>query len=67
MLPLQDIEAATGRLCHSLNDTARMLSIGRRTLDRLVASGKIKTIRVCGHPKITTAELQRFLAACEVA
>lgn len=48
----------------SKEEAARELGVGRTTLNLLIASGDIRTIRCQdgGHPKIPAAEIHRFIA-----
>ena len=42
-------------------DVAKKLSVSRRTLDRWIADGKIKAVRINGLPRITESELKKFI------
>ena len=47
----------------SRTEAARLLGIGRTTLDRLVAEGAITTVRIGRRALVHRAEVERFAAA----
>ena len=50
-------------VAHSVEDVARCLSVCRRTVDREIAAGRLKAITIARRVLVTTAELDRYLAA----
>lgn len=55
-------------LCLTLDQVAARLSVSRTTVDRIVASGQLRPIRVGsgrGHPRVTERELAAYLGALE--
>lgn len=49
------------KLCYTLTDASRLLSISLRTLQRRIASGDVRVTHVLGMPRITREELERLL------
>ena len=51
----------TGALLHSINDTARLLGIGRSTLFSLIANSRIRTVKIGRRTLVSDCEVKRFL------
>lgn len=49
------------RLAYSLAETARLLSVSKRTVERLLASGTLAAVTIGGHRRIPRSELYRLL------
>lgn len=49
------------QLAYGPDDAARLCSIGRSTLYRLIQSGEIRTVKVGARTLIPASELRRFL------
>ena len=45
---------------YTINETIKILKISRITLWRYIKQGKIKTIDLCGNPRITQDEIDRL-------
>lgn len=50
-------------VAHSVEDVARSLSVCRRTVDREITAGRLKSITIARRVLVTAAELERYLAA----
>ena len=50
----------------SLGEAAAWLSLSRRSIERLVASGRIKVAKFARSTRVSIAELRRFAESCEV-
>ena len=50
------------RLAYTINDSARLLSVSRSTIYKLIMLNKLKAIRVCGRRLITRASIEDLLA-----
>jgi excisionase family DNA binding protein len=51
---------------YSVAQAAKLLHIGRDTLHKLIAQGKIGVIKISKHKKISHSELERFIAESSV-
>jgi len=51
---------------YSVAQAAKLLGIGRDTLHKLIAQGKIGVIKISKQNKISHSELERFIAECSV-
>ncbi len=51
---------------YSVAHAAKLLGLGRDTLHKLIAQGKIGVIKISKRNKISHAELERFIAVCSV-
>jgi len=51
---------------YSVAQAAKLLGIGRDTLHKLIAQGKIGVIKISKQKKISHSELERFIAECSV-
>lgn len=45
----------------TLNQVAEMLQVSRRTVDRIVAEGKLRTFPVGRHPRVRPSDLDAYL------
>ena len=48
-------------ICVRVNDTARMIGVGRTKLYELISSGELETIKIGKATRITTASLHRLV------
>lgn len=49
----------------TLDQVADRLQVSRRTVDRIVAEGYLRPVRVGRHPRVTERELLAYLGALE--
>jgi excisionase family DNA binding protein len=56
---------ADSRRAYTINETARILSVSRSTIHKLINNKSLKTIRVCGHPRITRASVEDLLGGAQ--
>jgi excisionase family DNA binding protein len=47
----------------TLDQVAERLQVSRRTINRLVAQGRIRTIKVGQQPRVTEREFEAFIAS----
>ena len=47
----------------TLDQVAEQLQVSRRTVNRLVAAGRIRVIRIGRQPRVTERELDAYLAS----
>jgi excisionase family DNA binding protein len=47
---------------HNLDETAEALRVSRRTVERLIASGQIRPVRIGRRVVVTVKELDAYLA-----
>ena len=61
---MRRLQEASLPLVLTKKEAARQLGVKRTSLDALIASGQIKVLRYAedGHPRITSAEVLRFIA-----
>ena len=64
--PQGDLRASTGKLLHRINDACDMLGVGRTTLYRLIAEGKLRTVKVYGSSRVTDESLRSFAASLTI-
>jgi len=56
------LDVSDPRRAYTVNDTARILSISRSTIYKLIKLKSLKTIRLCGRRLITRASVEDLLA-----
>ena len=56
---------ADPRRVYTINETARILSVSRSTIHKLINNKSLKTIRLCGHPRITRASIEDLLGGAQ--
>ncbi|MCJ2037610.1 helix-turn-helix domain-containing protein [Methylobacterium sp. E-041] len=59
----EDLRAPDGKLLHRINDTCDMLGVGRTTLYRLIAEGKLVTVKVYGSSRVTDESIRAFMTS----
>lgn len=47
----------------TLNEVAEHLTVSRRTVERLISAGRIRVVRVGRRVRVTTRELEAFIAS----
>ena len=61
--PQGDLRASTAKLFHRVNETCDMLAIGRTTLYRLIAEGKLTAVKLGDGTRITDDSIRTFAAS----
>lgn len=47
----------------TLDQVAEHCHVSKRTIERLVKAGRIRTVRIANRPLVTSRELEAFIAA----
>lgn len=50
---------------YGIGETSKKLRLSRTTIYRLISAGKLKTVDLCGAPRITGASISDFLATAK--
>jgi hypothetical protein len=61
----RDVTIEARPVAYELKVAAKAMGIGMTKLTQLRTSGQIKTVKIGGRPKITAAELDRYLRRLE--